>query len=211
MIRRVFYALLLLLVLIMNCNLTSKDVSDFDGTSLVVNSLIDQTLDKGSRLLERYEEGGIDSIDLELYELLDLFGVSENGKMLIFYIKEALCDSDIVDAQGQCEIYDYIEFYELLNNLGADKIIEIVNHLLGTFNALREAELAISKVSDGDLKREMQIRFDLKNKAYKLDLKKVFSASVLDELYNQIISYDSSYIDDFINMKIDALSKYSRN
>ncbi|AFI31849.1 BTA121 domain-containing protein surface lipoprotein [Borrelia crocidurae] len=211
MIRRLCYALLLLLVLIMNCNLTSEDVSDFDGASTVINSLIEQTLDKGDRVLEKYEEGGIDSIEHELYELLDLFGVSEDGKMLISYIKEALCDSDIVDAQGNFKTYDYVEFYELLNDFGADKIIAIVNHLLATFNALREAGLAISKISDQDLKREMQIRFDLKKKAYKLDLKKVFSASVLDELYNQIISYDSSYIDDFLNMKIDASSKYSRN
>ncbi|AHH07322.1 Hypothetical protein BCD_1256 (plasmid) [Borrelia crocidurae DOU] len=206
MIRRLCYALLLLLVLIMNCNLTSEDVSDFDGASTVINSLIDQTLDKGGILLEKYEEGGIDSIEHELYELLDLFGVSEDGKMLISYIKEALCDSDIVDAQGNFKTYDYVEFYELLNNFGADKIIAIVNHLLATFNALREAELAISKISDQDLKRSVQIRFDLKNKDYKLDLKKVFSEFVFDELYNKIVSYNSSYIDDFVNIKIDATS-----
>ncbi|WP_051374053.1 BTA121 domain-containing protein surface lipoprotein [Borrelia persica] len=199
------YCSLLLLILIIGCDITTSDVSKLNGASFV-NSLIDWGSNKGNELVKKSDETGVEIIDVALDNLFDSLELPEEVRELIFYIKEALCDPSIVDEQGHYKTYDDSEVYDFLEQLDAEEIFVIVEHVILTFSALLEAKMAVLSIAEGDLKKSLQTAFDLQSQAYKLDLKRIFNVPIFSVIFDNLLQYENSYIGDFNSIRDNALN-----
>ncbi|WP_025408565.1 BTA121 domain-containing protein surface lipoprotein [Borrelia coriaceae] len=100
-----------------------------------------------------------------------------------------VCNLIIGFEQGY-RAYSVDEFRNLLSDLGYDRVKEIVKVHLEIFKLLSEVELAIKDVEKFRSEYEFGMKFYSIILDYSLDLKKRFSSTNVDEIYNQVTAYD---------------------
>ncbi|ANF34455.1 hypothetical protein A7978_04930 (plasmid) [Borrelia turicatae] len=147
--------LILLLLLVISCDSGSKagagtntvtDTGKTTGTNTGTNTGTDTEAEVGDEEALAYLE---DISDSKLKELLDQFGVSGAGRKAIGYIQEKLSVSYVDEFDDK--------FYNYLNKLGADVVIEkIIKPTVSLLIARGKALRVIQGITDADVKTRLQ-------------------------------------------------------
>ncbi|UPA14059.1 BTA121 domain-containing protein surface lipoprotein [Borrelia turicatae] len=165
---------IILLLLVISC--------EFQG-----NTDLTETLQASLRPVREAES---DDGDIKINSLLNAFGIFAEEKDAIAYIRSILTDLSIGSVEGY-RTYDDDDFYDLLKQLGAFKLKEIIEVHLKNFNTAPDAALAaISNVMKSEAKQDLQNRLSSYKDAYPLHLKGLFSRYVLNDVYLYIIGDD---------------------
>ncbi|AMR75987.1 BTA121 domain-containing protein surface lipoprotein [Borrelia hermsii] len=192
---RYYNLLLMLILLVISCNLKSKEGAA--GGASVSGVTVDKDLSRAKR------DDKQESIDVKFDQLLDTFKLQGEEVELVKYIRSAVTDSD-VGTSGD-KTYTDLEFYNLLVNLGDARLKEIIAVYLGPFKAQKGTQLAIENLNEATLKRELQEFQDwlkAEEDFYLSELRRVFNETALDSVHDRAIN--SNYLVHFPKLKANA-------
>ncbi|AHH12962.1 hypothetical protein BHO_0000200 (plasmid) [Borrelia hermsii YBT] len=134
--------------------------------------------------------------------LLDDFNFTNEYKEAVLYIENAVTDSDIGHIRGY-KTYTEPEFYDLLVQLGKDKLKNSVRIILLTLRERLNAFDAIDTIKkDRAKKAELTQDFDNIDNAYRTFLKSVFNIVNVDMIFSNIKNHTGSQ--GFAKIKDDA-------
>ncbi|ETZ18018.1 hypothetical protein BDCR2A_01213 [Borrelia duttonii CR2A] len=204
-----FFLLLLLVLMVIDCNLKSPKVLNSEIPSNM-GFVSRKSLEQNSlfNTFEDFLENSVEIKDVDVNKLLDKFKISDEGKELVSYIKKILCDPDIVDKKSDYKIYTKSEFCNLLNNLGSDGVYELKKHLWWSYSLLKKAEAAVKAINNNVYSieiAELQFKLDLNKNAYHLSLGKIFSESHIGDIYDNIVNYENRFVKSFVDIQQSAL------
>ncbi|AMR75985.1 hypothetical protein A0V01_05065 (plasmid) [Borrelia hermsii] len=192
---RYYNLLLMLILLVISCNLKSKESAA--GGASVSGVTVDKDLSRAKR------DDKQESIDVKFDNLLSTFKLQGEEVELVKYIRSAVTDSDVGIAGDKT--YTDLEFYNLLVNLGDARLKGIIAAYLGPFKERKEAQLAIDNLNGTTLKRELQELQDwlkAEEDSYLSELRRVFNGTALDSVHDKAIN--SNYSGQFLKLKADA-------
>ncbi|AHH04082.1 Hypothetical protein BHY_1131 (plasmid) [Borrelia nietonii YOR] len=192
---RYYNLLFILILLVISCNLKSKEGAA--GGASVSVATVDKDLSRAKR------DDKQETIDVKFDQLLSTFKLQGEEVELVKYIRSAVTDSD-VGTSGD-KTYTDLEFYNLLVNLGDARLKGIIAAYLGPFKERKEAQLAIDNLNGATLKRELQELQDwLKSEEdfYLSELRRVFNGTTPDSVHDKAIN--SNYSGQFPNIKASA-------
>ncbi len=188
--------LMLLLLSVISCNQISDTKSDgSQGAGAPVKTAVTRRHDKGD-------------LKVKIKELLVKFGLSDEGKQIVYKIQKIVTNPDIGkdDKAGGYKTYDDLKFYNLLDTLGALKVKEIVGHYLKVDRRQNEVKnafsQAINNAAEGPLKERLQNKLDDYQDGYALRLKKLFK----DDNANAV--YAAFTADDYIVPAISEIESH---
>ncbi|AFI31847.1 BTA121 domain-containing protein surface lipoprotein [Borrelia crocidurae] len=204
-----FFLLLLLVLMVIDCNLKSPKVLNSEIPSNM--GFVSKKSLKQDSLFNTFEdflENSVEIIDIDVNKLLDKFKISNEGKELILYIKKLLCDPDVVDNKIDYKIYTKSEFCDLLNNLGSDGVYALRKHLWWSYSLLKKAEAAVKAINnnvDSIEIAELQFELYFNKNDYHLSLGKIFSESNIGDIYDNIVNYENRFVKSFVDIQQSAL------
>ncbi|BDU63401.1 hypothetical protein BOFE_09410 (plasmid) [Candidatus Borrelia fainii] len=143
------------------------------------------------------------NLGVKLNELLDTFGVPEEGKRSIVKIKDIVTNDKIgIDRFGVKRLsktYTNIGFYNLLNKLGPDEVQKIIKYDLYVVEAQKAALESINDIQEPKEKQRFKVSYDDVLNDYLLCLKGLFSDIIDDIERNGFISneYTNEYTHEF--------------
>ncbi|AFI32250.1 BTA121 domain-containing protein surface lipoprotein [Borrelia crocidurae] len=181
---RNYCAFFLLLSLFIGCDLKSPLLrgEPISSDGLSSSGQIDDSL-----IIER--DIMRDEIGDKINSLINSFGLMNEEKEVLSYIRSVVTmnffnDDDKVLKASSYKTYNEDEFYDLLINLGVDRVRDIIGRNLFVFTLLKEAE-KVMKGSKPGLKRDHP--YALKN-VYISYLREAFSGDTYDEVYYKAIN-----------------------
>ncbi|BDU63402.1 hypothetical protein BOFE_09420 (plasmid) [Candidatus Borrelia fainii] len=203
-------SLLVLILLFISCDLKSQVegivLKDPDFRRIVTG---DGALGKPSKVvtLRGVKDPALTeaekNLGVKLDELLDTFGVSKEGKGSIFKIKDVVTDDKIGSDKSDrnYKTYTNLDFYNLLNELGADKVKNIIKYDLDIVETQKAALEAINNIQEPKKRQSLQVVYDNKLNDYLLRLKGGFSQDA-DNVYDWFVG--GLHINEFTAIKTEA-------
>ncbi|WP_024654584.1 BTA121 domain-containing protein surface lipoprotein [Borrelia hispanica] len=140
--------------------------------------------------------------DKQLNELLDTFEMDESEKEFVFYIKEAVTNSDITSETDKTWSQD--DFRDILKNLGVVDVRKLIGPK-SNFNALSRVRATIKSIKSVYALEKLRSQLGNYERAYFIDLRKAFNAFVNDDNKR----YDNSIVGDY-TFDFDNLGKEAR-
>ncbi|UPA17083.1 hypothetical protein bcCo53_001252 (plasmid) [Borrelia coriaceae] len=199
MIRIKRCSLLMIILALTNCNQGSNAKSGGTGGGKddpVLTNVGDQD-NKGD-------------LKVKLKDLLIKFKLSDAERQIVHKIQEVVTNPDIGKAGGY-KTYDDLKFYNLLKDLGALKVKEIIVECLKVDNhqesGKEEFNQAINNVPAPYLKERLQSDLGTYNYKYVLELKKYFSNDNANYVYDAIIK---NYVAEATREIDDQLNRFVR-
>ncbi|UPA17099.1 hypothetical protein bcCo53_001268 (plasmid) [Borrelia coriaceae] len=129
--------------------------------------------------------------------------LSEKELDIVAYMRNVLTNPNILSGTVYKE-YSKIEFYDLLRQLGHDKLKDIINVSLMTFQTRREALTAIMDIKREEAKKPLMKELYAYDNEYPSYLKGLFGGATLDDVYRNIM--DSDYAKNFTDIRDEALA-----
>ncbi|AHH04027.1 Hypothetical protein BHY_1076 (plasmid) [Borrelia nietonii YOR] len=123
--------------------------------------------------------------------LLDGFNFSDEYKEAVLYVQKALTNPN-VGAQSN-KTYTDAEFYDLLVNLGKDRLENCVKVIFLTFRVRKCAVDAIESLKDQANKDKFNTDLAAADADYSGFLKLVGSGATVDQIYDMMINHDDGY------------------
>ncbi|BDU63393.1 hypothetical protein BOFE_09330 (plasmid) [Candidatus Borrelia fainii] len=146
------------------------------------------------------------SLGVKLNELLDTFKVSKEGKISIFKIKDVVTDASIDSDEGY-KTYTDLDFYTLLNELGAGKVKDIIKFDLDVVKIQKAALDAINNVQNLQKKQNLQVLYNDRLDEYLLYLKGLFSKPSADNVLADDVHFwftNDDYDNGFTEIETEA-------
>ncbi|AMR75983.1 BTA121 domain-containing protein surface lipoprotein [Borrelia hermsii] len=136
--------------------------------------------------------------------------LSDDESRVVWYMRSVLTNSNIARGYGY-STYSNDSFYSLFkNNLNDARLKEVIGFHIVHVKALYEAKAVIKDIKKEGLRLQLQGKLGVRKNDYALELKRIFSPSSFDQIYNKAIdSNANSNINpavEFTKIKNEALA-----